>query len=197
MGFPSRRQGNTKCDDEHNYLLMQITTTPQAHPAHFRWFRRLRRWEKAAGMTAAVDWHTSAVGSPTSSPTGGRTSPSRWSARRMGWRRPGKQRPWDPPNAGLQERHYMRRFVDSAEPRSAEGARAGGAPPPRPYRRSRPAGLPALDRLHAEAVPPPPAPPCARRPAASPPESPRCPSRSAAQGPKAARCAPRRVAPAA
>ncbi|QWP77543.1 hypothetical protein J5226_03810 [Lysobacter sp. K5869] len=41
---------------------------------------------------------------------------------------------------------------------------ADAAPPPCPYRRGRPAGLAALDRLHAEAAPPPRAAPRARSP---------------------------------
>lgn len=41
---------------------------------------------------------------------------------------------------------------------------ADAAPPPRPYRCGRPAGLAALDRLHAEAAAPPPAAPRARSP---------------------------------
>lgn len=48
-------------------------------------------------------------------------------------------------------------------------SQATTAPPPRPYRRGRPAGLAALDRLHAEAAPPPPAAPHARSPRGSRP----------------------------
>lgn len=40
---------------------------------------------------------------------------------------------------------------------AAVGVRLADAAPPRAYRRGRPAGLTALDRLHAEAAPPPPA----------------------------------------
>lgn len=52
---------------------------------------------------------------------------------------------------------------------AVEGRLADAAPPPRPYRRGRPAGLAALDRLHAEAAAPPSAATRARSPRAPQP----------------------------
>ncbi|WP_354519035.1 hypothetical protein [Lysobacter enzymogenes] len=52
---------------------------------------------------------------------------------------------------------------------------ADAAPPPRPYRRGSLAGLAALDRLHAEPAPPPPAAPHARPPRGLSPEPPAVP----------------------